>query len=151
MRARTLLPSVSIFSAALALQPSSPAPVPYTEPYRPQYHFTPARNWINDPNGLLYLNGTYHMFYQYNPGGVAHEAMSWGHATSQDLTHWDERPVALTARGFPEKNISEQFFSGSAVYDVDNSSGYGNGTGTDAPMVAMYTSFVRYPSLLIGC
>jgi beta-fructofuranosidase/levanase len=111
----------------------------YSELYRPQYHYTPAKNWMNDPNGLLYYKGVYHLFYQYNPGGDTWGAMSWGHATSKDLTHWKEQPVALQARGFPE-NITEMFFSGSAVADVKNTSGFGK--GGQVPLVAMYTSYV---------
>ncbi|KAH8197447.1 hypothetical protein TruAng_008378 [Truncatella angustata] len=112
----------------------------YTEPYRPQYHFTPAENWMNDPNGLLYHNGIYHMYYQYNPGGNTWGNMSWGHATSTDLTHWDHQPVALLARGYPG-TITEMFFSGSVVADVNNTSGFGvDGT---VPLVAIYTSY--YP------
>jgi sucrose-6-phosphate hydrolase SacC (GH32 family) len=113
--------------------------VSYTELYRPQYHYTPARNWINDPNGLVYADGTYHMYYQYNPGGDTWGAMSWGHATSRDLTHWKEQPVALLARGYPN-NITEMFFSGSVVIDEHNTSGFGN--KGNAPWVAMYTSYV---------
>ncbi|KAL2837490.1 glycosyl hydrolase family protein [Aspergillus pseudoustus] len=112
----------------------------YNELYRPHYHFTPAQNWMNDPNGLLYHNGVYHLYYQYNPGGTTWGAMSWGHATSDDLTHWEHQPVALLARGYPD-SISEMYFSGSAVADTDNTSGFGtNGT---VPFVAMYTSY--YP------
>jgi sucrose-6-phosphate hydrolase SacC (GH32 family) len=111
----------------------------YNELYRPRYHFTPAANWMNDPNGLLYHNGVYHLFYQYNPGGNTWGAMSWGHATSDDLVHWKQKPVALLARGYPG-DISEMFFSGSAVADTANTSGFGtNGT---VPLVAMYTSYV---------
>ncbi|GFF67361.1 extracellular endo-inulinase inu2 [Aspergillus lentulus] len=113
----------------------------YNELYRPRYHFTPANNWMNDPNGLLYHNGTYHLYYQYNPGGDTWGAMSWGHATSDDLTHWKHQPVALLARGYPD-NISEMFFSGSAVADTDNTSGFG--TDGIVPFVAMYTSY--YPA-----
>jgi hypothetical protein len=65
----------------------------YTELYRPQYHFTPSLNWMNDPNGLLYYKGIYHLFYQYNPGETTWGAMSWGHATSSDLTHWEHQPA----------------------------------------------------------
>lgn len=111
----------------------------YKELYRPQYHYTPARNWINDPNGVVYADGTYHMYYQYNPGGNTWGAMSWGHATSGDLTHWAEQPVALLARGYPN-NITEMFFSGSVVIDKNNTSDFGR--GGHAPWVAMYTSFV---------
>ncbi|KAL3484166.1 glycosyl hydrolase family protein [Aspergillus germanicus] len=113
----------------------------YNELYRPEYHFTPAKNWMNDPNGLLYHNGVYHLYYQYNPGGDTWGAMSWGHATSDDLTYWEHQPVALLARGYPG-DISEMFFSGSAVADTENTSGFGvNGT---VPFVAMYTSY--YPN-----
>ncbi|EED17085.1 inulinase precursor, putative [Talaromyces stipitatus ATCC 10500] len=112
----------------------------YTEPYRPQYHYSPAKNWMNDPNGLVYDNCTYHLYYQYNPGGDTWGAMSWGHATSSDLTHWKEQPVALLARGFPD-DITEMFFSGSVVIDERNTSGFGS--DGKIPWISMYTS--SYP------
>ncbi|KAL4928468.1 glycoside hydrolase family 32 protein [Aspergillus undulatus] len=109
----------------------------YSEPYRPQFHYTPARNWINDPNGLVYVNGTYHMFYQYNPYGPEHTHVSWGHATSEDLTYWEEQLPALVAKGSPG-NTTEEFFSGTAVLDERNTSGFGK--GGVAPLVAITTS-----------
>ncbi|PYH71112.1 glycoside hydrolase family 32 protein [Aspergillus vadensis CBS 113365] len=112
----------------------------YDQPYRGQYHFSPQKNWMNDPNGLLYHNGTYHMFFQYNPGGIEWGNISWGHAVSEDLTQWEEQPVALLARGFGS-NVTEMYFSGSAVADVNNTSGFGKDGKT--PLVAMYTSY--YP------
>lgn len=118
----------------------------YSELYRPQYHFTPAKNWMNDPNGLLYHNGIYHLYYQYNPGGDTWGAMSWGHATSDDLIHWEHQDIALLARGYPD-NITEMFFSGSAVADTKNTSGFGaNGT---VPLIAMYTSYVSVQHFLV--
>jgi fructan beta-fructosidase len=120
------------------LQSSSPGPtIPYQEPFRPQFHFTPEKNWMNDPNGLVYHNGEYHMFYQYNPQGDRWGHMSWGHAISKDLVHWDEQPVAI-----PEDE-EYMIFSGSAVVDHQNTSGFG--TKDNPPMVAIYTGHKQEP------
>ncbi|MGA8153325.1 MAG: glycoside hydrolase family 32 protein [Terriglobales bacterium] len=107
----------------------------YDEPYRPQFHFTPARNWMNDPNGPIYYKGEYHLFYQYNPFGTEWGHMSWGHAASPDLVHWKHLPVALT-----EEN-GVMIFSGSTVVDWHNSSGFCRGSDAKAPscLVAIYT------------
>lgn len=113
-----------------------PAPVPqgtYSEQYRPQIHYTPAKYWVNDPNGMVYINGTWHLFYQYNPYGNDWGNMSWGHATSTDLVHWKELPVALT------KDDLGDIFSGSAVIDKNNTAGFG-----DNAMVVFYTSAGEY-------
>ena len=101
----------------------------YNEQYRPQIHYTPAKNWVNDPNGMVYVNGVYHLFYQYNPQGNGWGNMSWGHATSKDLIHWEEQPVALT------RDELGDIFSGSCVIDKDNTAGFGANA-----MVALYTS-----------
>lgn len=119
----------------------------YTELYRPQFHFTPPKNWMNDPNGFIFHKGLYHMYYQYNPGGDTWGAMSWGHATSTDLTHWKHHPIALQARGYPG-TITEMFFSGSIVADTENTSGFG--TNGVVPLVAMYTSYVSLQPKLAG-
>ncbi|KAL1850499.1 hypothetical protein Plec18167_002333 [Paecilomyces lecythidis] len=112
----------------------------YDQPYRGQYHFSPQKNWMNDPNGLIYHDGLYHLFFQYNPGGSQWGNISWGHATSEDLTHWEQQPVALLARGYGS-NVTEMYFSGSAVVDANNTSGFGQ--DGKIPIVAMYTSY--YP------
>ncbi len=103
----------------------------YDEPHRPQFHFTPAKHWMNDPNGMVYYDGEYHLFYQYNPFGNTWGHMSWGHAVSSDLVHWEHLPVALAE----ENNV--MIFSGSAVIDWENTSGFGE--GEHPPMVAIYT------------
>lgn len=103
----------------------------YAEPYRPQYHFTPERNWMNDPNGLVFYQGEYHLFYQYNPFGDKWGHMSWGHAVSRDLVRWRHLPVAI-----PEAD-GVMIFSGSAVVDAENTSGFG--TRRQPPLVALYT------------
>jgi len=110
------------------------ADVDYRERYRPQYHFTPRIHWMNDPNGLVYFNGEYHLFYQYNPFGSRWGYMSWGHAVSPDMLHWEHRPVAIPYG----KEQEEGIFSGSAVVDHENTSGFGD--GSIAPLVAVYTS-----------
>lgn len=104
----------------------------FQETYRPQFHFTPSKNWMNDPNGLVYKNGLYHLFFQHNPFGNVWGHMSWGHATSKDLIHWDELPVAIAE----ENGI--MIFSGSAVLDKNNTSGFAN-TKNSQPLVAIYT------------
>jgi fructan beta-fructosidase len=96
--------------------------------YRPFLHFTPAAHWMNDPNGLVYSKGVYHLFYQYYPGGNVWGPMHWGHAQSQDLISWQHQPIAL----YPDS--IGMIFSGSAVIDHQNTAGFGK----DA-MVAIYT------------
>lgn len=106
-------------------------PAPYHEPYRPQFHFSPKQNWTNDPNGPVYFEGEYHLFFQYNPFGDQWGHMSWGHAVSRDLLHWTELPVAL-----PEEN-GVMIFTGSTVIDRANSSGFC--LNAKPCMVAIYT------------
>ncbi len=104
-----------------------------TEPFRLAYHFSPEENWMNDPNGLVYHNGQYHLFYQYNPAGDTWGNMSWGHATSEDLVHWNRLPLAIPM------DDSLMIFSGSAVVDKDNTSGLFEAGATNG-MVAVYTA-----------
>ncbi len=104
----------------------------YTEPHRPQFHFSPGKNWMNDPNGMVYVNGVYHLFFQYNPAADVPGNIHWGHATSRDLMHWQEQPVALS----PDRLGLN--FSGSAVLDENNTSGLGS--RSHPPMIALYTS-----------
>jgi levanase len=122
--------AAALATAALAGATSESAS--YREPFRPQFHYTPAKNWMNDPNGLVYYKGEYHLFYQYNPFGSQWGHMSWGHAVSRDLVHWRELPVAIPEQG------DEMVFSGSAVVDKANTSGLG--TRRNPPMVAIYTA-----------
>ena len=101
------------------------------ESLRPQFHFCPEIHWMNDPNGLVYHDGEYHLFHQYNPAGNSWGHMSWGHAVSKDLVHWQHLPLAI-----PELD-GEMAFSGCCVLDHHNSSGLGS--GDRPPMVAIYT------------
>jgi len=103
----------------------------YTEPYRSQYHFSPAEKWMNDPNGMVYHKGIYHLFYQYYPEDIVWGPMHWGHATSKDLVHWEHKPIAL----YPDEH--GLIFSGSAVFDFANTSGFG--TADNPPLVAIFT------------
>jgi len=102
----------------------------YKERFRPQYHFSAPHGFINDPNGLIYYRGEYHLFYQYNPNDICWHAPHWGHAVSSDLIHWKHLPVAL----YPDELGS--IFSGTVVADEDNTSGLFDGNGG---LVAIFT------------
>ena len=99
------------------------------EKFRPAYHHTPLYGWMNDPNGMFYKDGVWHLYYQYNPYGSQWENMTWGHSTSKDLIHWEAQPLAI------ESDWLGAIFSGSAVVDKDNTAGFGRNA-----VIAMYTS-----------
>ena len=101
------------------------------EPHRPQIHFSPREKWMNDPNGMVFYNNTYHLFYQYYPDSTVWGPMHWGHATSADLVHWEHQPIAL----YPD--TLGYIFSGSAVADLNNTSGFGK--DGKVPLVAIFT------------
>ncbi|KQS51490.1 MULTISPECIES: glycoside hydrolase family 32 protein [unclassified Sphingomonas] len=121
--------TIAMLLAAAAVL-ATPASAQRADP-RPSYHFAPAKNWMNDPNGLVYYDGEYHMFYQYNPHGDRWGHMNWGHAVSRDLVHWQELPIAI-----PE-TADVMAFSGSAVVDWNNTSGFGR--DGNPPLIAIYT------------
>ena len=104
----------------------------YKETYRPQFHFTSRRGWLNDPNGCIWHDGLYHLYYQHNPFEREWENMTWGHATSPDLLHWTEHAPVL------HPDSLGTMFSGSAVFDADNTSGFG--TKKNPPLVFAYTA-----------
>lgn len=128
---------VSVRMAALLLATASMSvgtadPPSFREPWRPQFHVTPPDTWMNDPNGMVVFEGEYHLFYQNNPFGNRWGHMSWAHAVSRDLVHWEHLPLALS-----EEN-GVMIFSGSAVVDWKNTSGFGR--DGRPPMVAIYTA-----------
>jgi fructan beta-fructosidase len=124
-KAKCLVIGLLASTTAMAQKPT------YKEQYRPQIHFSPPAHWMNDPNGLLYYKGTYHLFYQYYPKASVWGPMHWGHATSADMIHWKNQPVAL----YPDS--LGLIFSGSAVVDYNNTSGLGkNG---QPPLIAIFT------------
>ncbi|WP_108423232.1 glycoside hydrolase family 32 protein [Flagellimonas amoyensis] len=101
------------------------------ELYRPNFHFTPMKGWMNDPNGMFYLDGYYHLYFQHYPNGNKWGPMHWGHAKSKDLIHWEEMPIAL----FPDD--MGYIFSGSAIVDHENRSGFG--AEGQVPIIAFFT------------
>ncbi|WP_427019082.1 GH32 C-terminal domain-containing protein [Pseudarthrobacter sp. P1] len=122
--------------------PATPPAGSGQEQYRPAIHFSPQQNWMNDPNGLVYYQGQYHLFFQHNPFGTTWGNMSWGHATSPDLVHWTEQPLAIAT------DMAQDIFSGSVVVDTTNSSGFG--TAENPPLVAVFTSAYKDASPLHG-
>jgi fructan beta-fructosidase len=103
----------------------------YQEPHRLQFHFSPPEQWMNDPNGMVYFDGEYHLFYQHYPDDNIWGPMHWGHAISTDLVHWENLPIAL----YPDS--LGYIFSGSAVVDKNNTSGFG--THGETPLIAVFT------------
>jgi fructan beta-fructosidase len=131
------LPSDSRGLASIYTSDEIPAQEPmYREKQRPQFHFSSRRGWNNDPNGLVYFHGEFHLFYQHNPYGWDWGNMHWGHAISVDLVRWKELPIAL----YPHR-FGDWVFSGSAIVDESNTSGFG--TGQKPPLVAAFTSTGR--------
>src|SRR5678816_3839385 len=128
-----IVPLMSFVLGSVAAEAAPPpTTMPYEEPRRPQFHFTSKTNWLNDPNGLVYFAGEYHLFHQYNPDGVESANKSWAHAVSRDLVHWEHLPVAI------RYGDGIEIWSGSAVVDTNNTSGFG--TAKDPPLVAFYTA-----------
>lgn len=105
--------------------------LPYHEQHRPQFHFSPPAKWMNDPNGMVYYAGEYHLFYQYYPDSTIWGPMHWGHAVSKDMVSWENLPIAL----YPDS--LGYIFSGSAVVDANNTSGFK--TGDESPLIAIFT------------
>ena len=133
----TVITVLTVFGSCKNKEQKQPATIEtaqtkyYTEPYRPQFHFSPEEKWMNDPNGLVYHQGVYHLFYQYYPEDIVWGPMHWGHAVSKDLIHWEHKPIAL----YPDEH--GLIFSGSAVVDQNNTSGFGS--TENPPLLAIYT------------
>lgn len=134
--------TLAFLAIAAMLNACSSSKTAKNEPatYRPAYHYTPEKNWVNDPNGMVYLDGEYHLFYQYNPFGDKWGHMSWGHAVSKDLKTWEELPLAIPETMNADSSTT-MVFSGSAVVDSLNTSGFFE-KGFKKGMVAIYTSHI---------
>ncbi len=106
--------------------------LPYHELHRPQFHFSPRTNWTNDPNGMVYYKGEYHLFYQLNAQGLRWGPNTWGHAVSTDLVHWEQLAHAI------EPDEYGWIWSGSAVVDWNNTAGLKE--GSEETLVAIYST-----------
>lgn len=131
MKSKNLIPILLSLIFIGCMIKKKTVPTIYQEQLRPQFHFSPPAHWMNDPNGMVYYKGIYHLFYQYYPDSTVWGPMHWGHATSQDLVHWKNQPIALYPDSFG------LIFSGSAVVDKNNTSGFGK--DGKRPLVAIFT------------
>lgn len=131
MRKQLIFHILSVFFSSVILAQENAVPTPQ---WRPVYHFTPKKNWTNDPNGLIYIDGVYHLYNQQNPYENKWGHMSWGHATSKDLIHWNHLPIAIPEA--IDKDTTWRF-SGCAVLDKNNTSGF---CKNDNCIVAIYTA-----------
>jgi len=128
----TTRPLAKLVFLQIALAATNIQSAEYAELYRPQFHFSPKKNWTNDPNGMVYYNGQYHLFFQHNPQGIDWGNMTWGHAVSPDMFHWVQLDDAIK----PDKLGT--IFSGSAVVDWDNTAGFQK--GDEKTIVCIYTA-----------
>jgi len=126
-----------IFIAKFSALAEKPVKI-FDEIYRPQFHFTPEKNWLSDPNGLVYYKGEYHMFYQYNPNGNEKRFLHWGHAISTDLVHWEQLPIALFPDNDSKDSIECTIRSGSGLVDENNVTGLQS--GDEKTILLFYTS-----------
>ncbi len=126
-----LFTSISVFAS----KPERP----FNELYRPQFHFSPEKNWQNDPNGLVYYKGEYHLFYQHNPLGNEWGYMHWGHAISTDLVHWKHLPIAINPDNDSQDKENCTAFSGCGLVDQNNVTGLQK--GEEKTMLVFYTSW----------
>lgn len=131
MNIKKIFLAVLCLAAGFSAKSQSLTDSNYHEPYRPQLHFSPKEKWMNDPNGMVYYEGVYHLFFQYYPNGTTWGPMHWGHATSIDLVHWQQKTIAL----YPDS--TGYIFSGSSVIDKHNTTGFGK--DGHVPMVAIFT------------
>jgi len=127
----SLLTGIILTGCNQSVKPIKSIDSSYSEQYRPQFHFSPEAHWMNDPNGMVYLDGEYHLFYQYYPDSNVWGPMHWGHAVSTDMLNWKHLPVALLPDSLG------YIFSGSAVFDARNTSGLGS--LENPPLVAIFT------------
>ena len=135
MRISFLLPLLVLFGCATQTASVEEASLQYAEKHRPQYHFSPPTQWMNDPNGMVFYEGEYHLFYQYYPDSNVWGPMHWGHAVSKDLISWEHLPIAI----YPDE--LGYIFSGSIVVDWENTSGFG--VDNQPPLVAIFTQAVE--------
>lgn len=135
---RFLLTAILALSVLTSIAKKKPEKKSYNEAYRPVFHFSPEKNWMGSPCGLVYLNDEYHMFFQYNPNGNDEGSSHWGHAVSNDLIHWKEYPVAIN----PDQNAPEGekngVLPGSVIVDKHNT--LGKQTNTTKTLIAFYTN-----------
>jgi len=136
---RYLLLILVILNFAFTNEPEKKVTKYYDEKYRPQFHFSPEKNWMNDPNGLVYYGGEYHLFYQYNPNGIEWGFMHWGHAVSKDLIHWEHLPLAIGPDDDSKDKSHATAFSGCAIVDENNTTGLQK--GSEKTLLIFYTSW----------
>ncbi|MCO6047197.1 glycoside hydrolase family 32 protein [Aeoliella sp. ICT_H6.2] len=128
------------FAFSKSVRAESYDDIDYSEPLRPQFHFSSGRNWINDPNGMVYDGEKYHLFFQHNPRGTQWGNMTWGHATSPDMLHWTQLPHALLP--YRVDGRSGTIYSGTVVVDHNNSLGVQQG---DVPTLCAFFTFASQP------